>query len=77
MIRRTLSKTLVVVGLAGGAVAAPVGVGSSSTSSLVFQVNEACGQATECVYAKGYLCSTYNADHEDYKCSKGCKEEEQ
>ena len=42
------------------------------TDDGVFRLQEACGQATECVSASNYICSTANADHKEYRCSRGC-----
>jgi hypothetical protein len=39
----------------------------------VVRLNQACGQATECERSTIiYICSTYHADHQGYKCTKGC-----
>jgi hypothetical protein len=36
------------------------------------RLQQACSQATGCVYRPAYICSTFNADHNNYECSSGC-----
>jgi len=43
-----------------------------SGSAGIVRLNQACGQATECVKSYNYICSTTNKDWEGYKCSQGC-----
>ncbi len=39
----------------------------------LIRLNDACGQATSCRRAGGYICSTHNQDHPDYTCNTGCE----
>lgn len=70
-----MRRTLRQLGLAGslGAVALmlPLRLEQGVTATRV-RVNDACGQATECTRASDYICSTFNQDWQDYKCSQGC-----
>jgi hypothetical protein len=63
--RKTLSYG--VIALAG--VLAPFQFDASSGS---LRLQQACGQATSCVYATSYICSTHHNDYGNYKCSDGC-----
>lgn len=69
----------VVGALALGATLAPVSLnwnalssGTLTGSTGIVRLNQACGQATECVKQYNYICSTHNSDYEDYACSQGC-----
>ena len=76
MTRTLLSKSLIVAGIAGGVLALPIEVVRPSGGGPIVRLAEACGQATECLYTQKYICSTYNKDWDDYKCTKGCGAEE-
>lgn len=49
---------------------------SPSGEDVLLRLNTACGQATECVYQRQYICSTFNQDWQDYKCSANCGADE-
>jgi len=49
----------------------PFALNTSGEGGLV-RLSAACGQATECTYSAGKICSTHNGDYRDYGCSKGC-----
>ena len=66
----TIRKAFGLCVIAGSAASAPV---TFSPSDGVFRLQQACGQATECVTSNNYICSTANSDHKDYRCSKGCE----
>lgn len=44
-----------------------------SARGVATRVNEACGQATGCLPAPNYICSTSGADIPDNKCTAGCE----
>jgi hypothetical protein len=59
--------------IAAAAAMAPI---SFDAGDGVFRLQQACGQAKECEAAANYICSTAHADHKEYRCSKGCTENE-
>jgi hypothetical protein len=59
-------------GLSAIALAAAIAPLTFDADDGVFRLQEACGQATECAAASNYICSTANADHKEYRCSRGC-----
>lgn len=61
-----------IAGLSVLAAAGAVAPLTFDANDRVFRLQEACGQATECEASSNYICSTSNADHRGYKCSKGC-----
>jgi hypothetical protein len=69
---RILSRALVGV-VAGGALSVPATISISEDGRPSITANDACGQATECLFATQYICSTYHQDYKDYKCTKGCE----
>jgi hypothetical protein len=69
----TIRKLAGLSALAAAAAVAPV---SFSANGGVFRLQQACGQAKECEAAANYICSTSHADHKEYRCSKGCLENE-
>lgn len=69
----TIRKSAGLLAIAVAGAAAPV---SFDAGDRVFRLRQACGQASECEAAANYICSTANADHKGYKCSKGCLAEQ-
>jgi hypothetical protein len=68
----TTTKRLMLAGaLTSLAALAPVTI-SFDQGMRVVRLNQACGQATECLAATSFICSTHNGDHIGYRCSKGC-----
>lgn len=39
----------------------------------VVRLNDACGQATSCVYMRNYICSTFDGNVVNYNCNTGCE----
>lgn len=64
------------MGLAGlGMLALPLTFNPTAlvAGGEVIAANDASCQATECTYELLKICSTFNQDHIDYRCSKGCE----
>jgi hypothetical protein len=70
----TIRKLLGLGAIGISAAAAPV---TFDADDGVFRLQAACGQATECAFATGYICSTTHNDYREYRCSKGCQPPQQ